>query len=70
MQIPGDIGMAVLDLPEAKGRYCGMVQNLPHTAGAAIDLVINQIHRDQRGLQENPKMVMIEGHFFPGPSIR
>lgn len=68
-RIPHDISMAILDLPEAKGNYAGMVQNLPHTAGAAIDLVINQIHRDQRGLQENPKTVMLEGTFFPGPSL-
>lgn len=68
-RIPHDISMAILDLPEARGDYAGMVQNLPHTAGAAIDLVINQIHRDQRGLQENPKTVMLEGEFYDGPSL-
>jgi LacI family transcriptional regulator len=64
--VPGDIALASLDLPHAKLPFCGMIQNLAQTARATVDLVINQMHRDQRGLQDSPKTVLLEGTFHEG----
>jgi LacI family transcriptional regulator len=70
LSVPRQLGLAALDLPQAAGPCSGMVQNLPQVARAGIDLVVNQIMRDQRGFPDHPRIVMVEGAFHMGETLR
>jgi LacI family transcriptional regulator len=69
-RIPEDIGMAALDLANDKAPYSGMVQNTAGAVRATVDLVVNQIMRDQRGFPEEPRVVLVEGRFHEGETVR
>jgi len=61
------IANAGLDIPSAtllwtKGAGMpGIDQKLEETAAAAIDLVVGQLRRNELGLPETPRFVMVEG---------
>jgi LacI family transcriptional regulator len=69
-RIPEDIGLAALDLANDETPFSGMVQNTAGAVRASVDLVVNQIMRDQRGFPEEPRVVLVEGRFHEGETVR
>lgn len=67
---PDDIGFIHLDLDQHTTRCAGMRQNHPVVGAAAVDLVIAQIHRGERGIPAVPKLLLVDGEWIDGPTIR
>lgn len=65
--IPGELGVVAL---ERYPGYAGLDQKPATVGAAAIDLVIGMIQRNETGLPADPKVVMVEGGWIEGPSIR
>ena len=69
-QCPRDIGLVHLDLtPELHG-WSGMHQNNETVGAFAADLVIGQLHRNETGIPDRPKCMMIESQWIPGSTLR
>jgi LacI family transcriptional regulator len=70
LQCPRDIGLAHLDLtPELDG-WSGMHQNNEAVGAFAADLVIGQLHRNETGIPDRPKCMMIESQWVGGSTLR
>lgn len=66
-----ETGVAHLDLsPEMIGRIAGADQNSRFVAAAAIDVIVGQHHRNERGIPQQPKYVLIEGRWVDGPTVK
>lgn len=68
--VPDDLGVVHLDLPEADHGYTGIRQNYRELANLAIDLVVAQLHRRERGLPTHPRLLQVDGEWQPGETIR
>lgn len=68
VRIPQDVAFAHLSLPTqlSPRKFSGLNQNWHLAGAAAVDSVVAQIHRNERGLPENPKAVMVEGFWVEG----
>jgi LacI family transcriptional regulator len=68
-RIPKDVGLVDLDQSEGPPKIAGINQNSFLVGAAAVDLVVEQINLNVRGLPKTPKVVMIKGEWVPGPSV-
>ena len=70
-QVPATCGFADLDVDdESETPYSGIRQNNEQVSAAAIDLVIGQLQRHERGLPKFPKIVLVEGEWVDGVTTR
>lgn len=69
-RIPGDVGIAHLDLDDSWKHLAGVRQNNFETGRAAVHLVIDQINRNVFGVPEHPRSVLVKGDWLAGPSVR
>jgi len=70
LKCPQDIGLVHLDLtPELDG-WSGMNQNNDVVGAFAMDLVIAQLHRNETGIPDRPKCMMIESQWVSGSTLR
>jgi DNA-binding LacI/PurR family transcriptional regulator len=67
--VPQDVAFACLGLDPADGELAGVDQRLEQVAAAAVDMVIAQLTRNERGLPDTPKTLMISGVWRDGPSV-
>lgn len=74
MKVPGDIAFANVSIPsELHPNFSGLNQNWRLVGAAAVDSVVAQIYRNERGIPDNPKTIMLEGTWVDGetaPGIR
>ena len=68
--VPEEIGFAHLSRPERPDAPAGMDQRPTAIGAAAVDLVANQIFSGERGLAETPRVLLIEGEWREGWSVR
>ncbi len=68
LRIPEDIGYACL--ASAKPNFAGIDQNGEAVGAAAIDLLVAQLHRNERGIPMQPTTLLVEGRWVPGPTVR
>jgi DNA-binding LacI/PurR family transcriptional regulator len=69
IQAPGDVDYATLNWIRSEPEIAGINQ-LPDSIGAsAIDLLIAQIQRGERGIPKIPVTSMVEGIWVNGPSL-
>jgi LacI family transcriptional regulator len=66
-RIPEEMGVVPL---ERYPGYACLDQKPGMVGAAAIDLIIGLIQRNETGLPADPKVVMVEGAWVEGPSIR
>lgn len=69
-RIPEDIGFAHLSRPERADAPAGMDQRPRAIGAAAVDLVANQIFSGEVGLATTPRVLLIEGEWIDGWSVR
>lgn len=68
---PARCGFVSLDVDPTLDFVCsGIRQNCEMAAAAAVDLVVAQIQRRERGLPTLPKVVLIEGTWVDGVTTR
>lgn len=68
--IPEEMGYAELHYHPSMGDIAGVDQNIPAVGAAAVDLVVEQLYHNQSGIPEIPKVVMIEGKWHAGGTVR
>jgi LacI family transcriptional regulator len=71
-QVPKDVGVAMPDL-SYKNLYpdlSGVDQRTELVGALGIDLVVEQINHNERGIPKVPKTVMVEGVWVPGQNVR
>lgn len=65
-----DTGFVYLDWLDASNRCAGINQQYDLIAAAAVDLVVEQLRRNERGVPAHPKVVLIDGIWVDGPTVR
>lgn len=70
LDIPGDVGFALLTIPLSNTFYSGIWQNLPETGAKAVDFLVDMIHRDERGIPAIRSNLLIDGSWMDGQTVR
>lgn len=68
--VPDEIGFVSLEYYPEFGDLAGVDQNSLTIGAAAVELVVEQLYHNERGIPATPKVVMIEGFWHPGGSVR
>ena len=68
--VPEEVGFVELNYHSSMGDIVGVDQNPRAVGAAAVDLVVEQLYNNQTGLPEIPKVVMIEGKWHSGSTLR
>jgi DNA-binding LacI/PurR family transcriptional regulator len=66
---PGEIDFATLNWVKTEPEIAGINQRPAAIGAAAVDLVVAQIRRGERGIPEIPVTSMVEGAWVNGPSL-
>jgi len=69
-KVPADVGFLHLNCPDQTGCYAGVYHNGPAVGAAAIDFLIDMMHRNERGIPQLPKWILVEGSWQDGASLR
>lgn len=70
LKVPDQIGFVELDLADPDGRVAGIHQHSKFLAATAVDLLIAQLHRSEYGLPTLPKLILLEGSWVDGTTVR
>lgn len=68
IRVPGDVAYVYLDYTPERGDFAGINQQPEKVGAAAVDLLVEQINQNRRGVPEVPKSVLIEGVWRDGPT--
>jgi len=68
--VPRDVGFLHLNCPDKSGKYAGVYHNGPAVGAAAIDFLVDMMQRNERGIPELPKWILVEGSWQNGASLR
>lgn len=69
-RIPEDVGYATLSHPGGTSPLSGVNQQSQGVGALAVDLVSEQLYRNEFGLHRQPKIVVIDGKWVPGETVR
>jgi LacI family transcriptional regulator len=69
-RVPDDMGVAFHSLHERTEGLSGTKKNSFQIGVMAVDVLIDMLHRNERGAPTNPQMVMIEGSWVEGRTLR
>jgi DNA-binding LacI/PurR family transcriptional regulator len=69
-RVPDDVGLALLACPEPGSASSGVYQNGRMIGALAIDTLISQVERHERGLPEQATTLMVEGQWNEGRTLR
>lgn len=69
-RVPEEIGIACPLLPSADNDLAGVIENSVEIGSVAMDFLIGMIHRQERGIPENPQRIHVEGRWLPGNTLR
>lgn len=69
VQVPETTGVIHLDWKEGS-RLSGIRQKHEATAAAAVDLIVGQLNRNDRGIPTYPKAVLLGGEWVQGTTTR
>ncbi len=70
VKVPGDAGFAHLNWEKELGEVAGIDQDSRSIGAGAVDLVVAQLHRNERGVPAGAKVVLIEGKWHPAGTVR
>jgi len=67
LRAPEDISFACVSVPsDSHPSFSGLNQNWQMIGSAAVDSVVAQIYRNERGIPDNPKTIMLDGFWEEG----
>ena len=69
-RVPEDVGVAFHSLPEKTKGLSGTKKNSFQIGVMAVDMLVDMLHRNERGSPAYPQMVMIEGSWVEGATLR
>lgn len=70
VSVPKDVGLAILDHSASDKGAAGIDQQPELVGAAAVDMIVAQINRNERGLPASPRQISTEGLWIPGKSVR
>ncbi len=70
LQAGRDIGLANLDLLKELSAESGMDQRWDQVGATLLDIVTGQLYHNERGIPENPRLVLVDGCWVPGNTTR
>lgn len=68
--IPGQFGVVNLDWSKGHEPASGLNQLAEEVGGAAVDIAVNQINKNETGVPEHPKTVLLTGVWVPGETVK
>ncbi len=68
--LPDKVGAALLDWNEACGDIAGADQNSRHVGAAAVDILMGQLRRNERGLPDYRRTILIDSSWRDGTTVR
>jgi DNA-binding LacI/PurR family transcriptional regulator len=69
-RIPDDVGVAYHTLDEKSRFLSGMKKNSWQIGVMAVDLLVDMLHRNERGIPFHPYLLMVEGSWIEGNTLR
>ena len=69
ISIPDEVAFTTLNWEEDDPHIAGINQRPENIGSAAMDILVGQIRRNERGIPEVPKTMMVEGVWVDGPSV-
>lgn len=69
LRVPGDVDYATLNWTKNEPEIAGINQAPDRIGAAAIDLVIAQLRRGERGIPDQAVTTLVEGEWVNGPSL-
>ena len=70
IRVPRDVGLVHLDRTEDMAGWAGMNQRNDLVGVAAVDMIVGQIHRNECGIPDFARSMMIESAWVAGRSVR
>jgi len=70
LSVPEEVGFATLDRMPEQDMLAGISQPRERVAAKAVDLVVEQLENNEFGLPDIPKIVMVEGKWTDGPTVK
>lgn len=70
LSVPDDVGVAILDHSSSDRGAAGIDQQPELVGAAAVDMIVAQINRNERGIPSSPRQISTEGLWIPGRSVR
>jgi LacI family transcriptional regulator len=68
-RVPGEIGVVTLGWSSSHPEVTGMRKDLEAVGAAGIELVANQLNRNERGLPARPQTVLVTGDWVEGETV-
>jgi DNA-binding LacI/PurR family transcriptional regulator len=68
IRVPEQLGVATLNRTFSETFFTGVSENSDAVGAATVDLLVAQIHRNERGLPANPYTIQVRGHWCSGQS--
>ncbi len=69
IKVPEEVGFASLNLTEAQRPCAGWNQRPDLQGEAAVECIMDQLNRNERGIPINPKTILLEGEWCGGPTL-
>ena len=69
-RVPAEVGYFDIDLPPQDREMSGLNQRQDLIGAAAVDLIIEQLQRNELGIPAHPKQVLLESEWVQGRTIR
>jgi len=69
-RVPEDIGVAFHSLDESRSGLSGMKKNSFQIGVMAVDLLVDMLHRNERGIPTLAYLLMVEGTWCEGRTVR
>lgn len=69
-RVPEDIGVAYHSLDEGRLGLSGMKKNSFQIGIMAVDLLVDMLHRNERGVPARAYLLMVEGTWYEGRTVR
>jgi len=70
VQSPRDVGLVLLDWDEELQGFAAVDQNATAVGAAAVDLVLGQLRRNERGIPAIPQTVLVDSMWRDGATVR
>ena len=68
-RVPSDVGVAFHSLDEGRKGFSGMKKNSFQIGVMAVDLLVDMLHRNERGIPAIPYRLMVEGSWCEGKTL-
>jgi len=70
LRVPDDVGLIQYEWRDDHRGWAGMDQCNDLVGAAAVDMLVSQIHHNDRGIPEHPRATLIGSHWVDGATVK